>query len=137
MMMKVVKDHEKVSGQMINLSKSFFYLHDRVPTQVGQRLRRWTGIGQGTFPFTYLGCPIFYGRKKKEYFEGLVKKVTSNILSWRNELLSSGGKYILIKHVLQSISIYQISVMNPPKGVVDIIHRIIAKVFWGNYGEYR
>lgn len=25
--------------------------------------------------------------------------------------------------------------MNPPKGVVDIIQKIIAKLFWGNQGE--
>ncbi|XP_015078425.1 uncharacterized protein LOC107022284 [Solanum pennellii] len=32
-------------------------------------------IDMGTFPFTYLGCPIFYGRKTKSHFEELVKKV--------------------------------------------------------------
>lgn len=79
-MMQVLRDYEKVSGQMINLNKSFLYLHEKTPTVVGQRLRRWTGIEQGYFPFTYLGCPIFYGRKKKEYFEGLVKKVHARIM---------------------------------------------------------
>lgn len=72
-MMQVLRDYEKVSGQMINLNKSFLYVHEKTPTVVGQRLRRRTGIKQGHFSFTYLGCPIFYGRKK-EYFEGLVKK---------------------------------------------------------------
>lgn len=73
MMMHILKDYEEVSGQLINLSKSFLYLHDKVPINVGQKLRKWIGIGQGTFPFTYLGCPIFYVRKKKEYFEALIK----------------------------------------------------------------
>lgn len=69
MMMDVLRSYEKVSGQLTNLDKSLFYLHDKVPSVVGQKLRRLTGIGQGSFPFTYLGCSIFYGRKKKEYFE--------------------------------------------------------------------
>lgn len=105
MMMSVLREYERVSGQLINLSKNLLYLHDKVPIQVGQKLRKWTGIGQGSFPFTYLGCPIFYGRKIKENFEGLIKKVTAKILSWKSKLLSTGGKHILVKHVLQSIPI--------------------------------
>lgn len=106
LMMGVLRNYEKVSGQLINLSKSFFYLHEKSPISIGQKLRRWTGIRQGSFPFSYLGCPIFYGRKKKVYFEGMVKKVTSKVLSWKSKLLTSGGKYILVKHVLQSLPIY-------------------------------
>lgn len=63
MMMKVLRNYERVSGQLINLTKSFFYLHDKVPITMGQMLRKWTRIGQGDFPFTYPRCPMFYGRK--------------------------------------------------------------------------
>lgn len=59
---------------MVNLDKSLFYLHEKVPTAVGSQIRRITSIRQGNFPFTYLGCPIFYGRKKKSHFEELIKK---------------------------------------------------------------
>lgn len=115
MMMEVLKRYEIVSGKIINLSKSFFYLHDKAPITMGQKLKKWTGIGQGIFPFTYLGCPIFYGRKKKQYFESLVKKVSSKIHSWKSNLLLAGGKFILIKHMLQSVLIYHMSVMSPQK----------------------
>lgn len=135
MMINVVKEYEKVSGQMVNLTKSFMYLHEKTPIFVGRRLRKLTGIGLGLFPFTYLGCPIFYGRKKKEHFEGLMKKISGRILSWKSRLLTASGKYTLIGHVLQSLPIYLFSVMNPPKGIIDQIYRLIAKFFWGNEGE--
>lgn len=67
-MMKVLRDHEKVSGQMINKSKSFSYLHDKTPLIVAIRLRILSGIRQGNFPFIYLGCPVFYGRKNDTHF---------------------------------------------------------------------
>lgn len=76
-----------------------------------------------------------YGRKQKEYFEGLMKKVTASVHSWKSKLLSFGGKYILVKHVLQSLPIYQLSVMNPPKGVIDFIQTVIAKFFWSSSEE--
>lgn len=56
-------------------------------------------------------------------------------MSWKNKLLTLGGRYVLIKHVLHSLSTYQISVINPPKGVIDNIHRLLARFFWGNFGE--
>ncbi|WMV14216.1 hypothetical protein MTR67_007601 [Solanum verrucosum] len=43
-MMRVLRDYENTSGQMINKAKSFFYLHDKTPLIVAIRLRRLTGI---------------------------------------------------------------------------------------------
>ncbi|XP_049366615.1 uncharacterized protein LOC125831476 [Solanum verrucosum] len=44
-MMKVLSDYEYVSGQLINLSKSFLYLHEKVPIADCSRIRKVTGIG--------------------------------------------------------------------------------------------
>ncbi|KAG5631162.1 hypothetical protein H5410_002879 [Solanum commersonii] len=90
-MVNVVRKYEMVSRQMINLNKSFFYPHDKTPLIVGVRLRRMTGIRHGNFPFTYLGRPVYYGRKKRAYFEELVKKVKNRVLMWHNKWLSYGG----------------------------------------------
>jgi len=67
-MMKVLRGYEKVSGQMVNLDKSLVYLHEKVSIGICSKIRRITGIKQGSFPFTYLGCPIFYGRKNISHF---------------------------------------------------------------------
>lgn len=109
-------------------------MHGKTPTAVGQRLRKIIGIGQGSFPFIYLGCPIFYGRKKKTYFEGLIKKILGRLMTWKNKLLSYGGRYILIAYVLQSMPIYLMFAINPLKRVIEQIHKIFAKFFWGNIG---
>lgn len=62
-MMNVLRSYEEVSGQLINKAKSFFYLHEKSPSIFSIRLRKLKGIKQGDFPFTYLGCPVYYGRK--------------------------------------------------------------------------
>ncbi|KAK4730491.1 hypothetical protein R3W88_023479 [Solanum pinnatisectum] len=63
-MMKILRRFEYVSGQLINLNKSYVYLHEKVPYSVCQRIKRTTGVSQGVFLFTYLGCPIFMGGKR-------------------------------------------------------------------------
>ena len=49
-------------------------------------------------------------------------------------MLSFGGKAVLIKHVLQSMPIYLLSVMAPPKCIIYDIHKIFAKFLW-NFKE--
>lgn len=63
-MMTMLRQYEDVSGQLINLDKSFLCLHEKVPISICHKIRRWTEIRQGKFSFTYLGYLIFYGRKK-------------------------------------------------------------------------
>lgn len=104
----------------------------RWPLRDARRIRRILGVAQGSFPFTYLGSPIFYRRKKKAHPEDLIKKISRRILGWKNMLLSYEGRYILISSVLQSMPIYLMLALNPLKGVTDHIHRILAKFFWGH-----
>ncbi|WMV51732.1 hypothetical protein MTR67_045117 [Solanum verrucosum] len=129
-MMMVLQRYEEVSGQLINMAKSYFYLHEKTPLIFFIRLRKLTGIRQGEFSMTYLGCPVFYGRKKSSYFEDLMRKVARRILSWQNKFLSFGGKFILINHVLQSIPIHLLAALTPPKSVIRKLHQLFAKLFW-------
>ncbi|KAK6791753.1 hypothetical protein RDI58_010834 [Solanum bulbocastanum] len=135
--MTILRDYERTSGQMINKSKSFFYLHDKTLLIVAIRMRQLTCIRQGNFPFVYLGCPVFYGRKVASYFEDLIRKIARRILTWHNRFLLFGGKFVLINHVLQSMPVFLLSAMNPPQKVMEQIHQIFAKFFWGNMGGIR
>lgn len=73
--MTVLRNYEEASGQIINLDKCLVYMHEKVPIVVNNRVKRITGIRQGLFPFTYLVCPIYYGKKNKGHYEELIKKV--------------------------------------------------------------
>lgn len=37
------------------------------------------------FPFTYLGCPIFYKRKQKVYYQQLIQRIATMIQGWRGK----------------------------------------------------
>ncbi|XP_059314688.1 uncharacterized protein LOC132065353 [Lycium ferocissimum] len=125
-------NYEKISYQLDNKDKSSFYLHEKVPVNIVRRVRRKTGMRKCSFPFTYLGCPVFYGRRKIVYYDSLIKKVMNKVMSWQNRMLSFGGRYILIAHVLQTMPVYLLFAMNPLKGVIDQLHKIFAKFFWSN-----
>lgn len=121
-MMSVLWKYEQMSVRLINRNKSFFYLCEKTPVAISNKLRKWTGISQGKFPFIYLGGPIFYRRKKITYFDHIVIKVGRKILGWQNKSLSFGGRYTLISYVLQFMLVHLLPVMNPPKGVINRLH---------------
>lgn len=52
-------------------------------------------------------------------------------------MLTFGGRHTLIKHVLQSLPIYLMYSINPPKGVINQIHKIMIRFFWGSTGALK
>lgn len=88
-------------------------MHHFTSLEVVTKVERITSIGRQNFPFTFLGCPIFYSRKKMDYYQGLISKLLDKLQSWKGKLLSIGGRVVLISHVLQSMPIYLLSVVNP------------------------
>ncbi|KAG5630357.1 hypothetical protein H5410_002074 [Solanum commersonii] len=74
-----------------------------------------TGLLRGKFPFILYWLSYRACQKKENDF---------------GRLLSFGGKVVLINHVLQSLPIYLLSVMTPPKCIIYDIHRIFANFLW-------
>ncbi|KAH0718271.1 hypothetical protein KY285_014302 [Solanum tuberosum] len=133
--MAVLHEYEKVSGQLINKEKSPVYMFSKVATAQLQEVEEITGVGKGTFPFKYLGCPIFHSRKEKVYYNELIKKVKDKLQNWKGRLLSYGGKAVLINSVLQSMPIYLLSALFPTKYTIEEIHKVFARFFWSNKEE--
>ncbi|XP_060183224.1 uncharacterized protein LOC132613196 [Lycium barbarum] len=84
MIMNTLQEYEKVSGQLINKSKSSFYMFSKVSHEVSQQVAIVTGFVRGQFPFTYLGVPITHARKRKVDYTELLKKVKDRFF-WNNK----------------------------------------------------
>lgn len=119
--METLQLYEAQLGQLINKGKSLFYMFNKTVHAI---VHDTTIFIRGSFPLNYLGCPIGHAKKKKVHYSELIKKIQSILQDWKGRLLSFGGKPLLINHVLQSIPIYLLSTINPPKCVIHDIHRI-------------
>ncbi|XP_070021738.1 uncharacterized protein [Nicotiana sylvestris] len=74
LIMQVLNAYEVASGQLVNKTKSVVYLHYLIDMKVVNKVESITGIHRNDFPIIYLGCPIFYARRKLEYYEPLITK---------------------------------------------------------------
>ncbi|XP_075087590.1 uncharacterized protein LOC142169603 [Nicotiana tabacum] len=134
---KVLSKYEHTSGQMINKTKSSFYMHYSVSSMVSNSIGTITGFSKGEFPFTYLGWPIFYTRRRKDCYNDLIKNVKAKLHSWKWKPLSYGGKSTLISSVLRSMPTHILSVIDPPKNVIEHLHKAFARFFWSTKEESR
>ncbi|XP_075088118.1 uncharacterized protein LOC107829005 [Nicotiana tabacum] len=74
LIMQVLNAYEAASGQLVNKTKLAVYLHHLTDMEVVSKVERITGIHRNDFPIIYLGCPIFYARRKLEYYQPLITK---------------------------------------------------------------
>ncbi|XP_070010830.1 uncharacterized protein [Nicotiana sylvestris] len=66
--------YENASGQLVNKTKSVVYLHHLTDMEVVSKVESITGIHRNDFPIIYLGCPIFYARRKLKFYQPLITK---------------------------------------------------------------
>nr|XP_016454202.1 PREDICTED: uncharacterized protein LOC107778457 [Nicotiana tabacum] len=130
--MAVLCDYEKISGQLINKPKSSYYMHSNVATTLVLIVGDITGFAKGAFPFIYLGCTIFYTSKRKDYYDDLIKKTKAKLHSWKEKLLYYGGKATLICSVPKSMAVHLLSILDPPKNILEHLHKLFSRFFWSN-----
>lgn len=71
--MKVLIEYEEMSRQLNNKEKSNFYMFHKVGASLVDQVEH--GFSRDKFPFKYLVCQVFHNRKKKDYYNELIKKV--------------------------------------------------------------
>ncbi|XP_058080640.1 uncharacterized protein LOC131228795 [Magnolia sinica] len=123
--------YQQVSGQKVNIQKSFF-IHSEVmaPSQTAS-IRRELGMRASVDGFTYLGVPISVGHWKKDAFQRIVDVVATRISGWKARLLSMAGRLILVNHVLTSIPVHTITATHVPVYVIHKLESLFANFIWG------
>nr|XP_027120329.1 uncharacterized protein LOC113737276 [Coffea arabica] len=132
-----LSEYEETSGQRVNVSKSSFFLPSGATSEQEQLVTRVLGFHRQCFPFTYLGAPIYKGRRRGVLFDDIVSKMRARLEHWSTKLLSFGGKMVLVRHVLASLPMYLLQVVNPPKAVLTRLGTICNSFLWDNKGERR
>ncbi|XP_071926081.1 uncharacterized protein [Coffea arabica] len=130
-------EYETASGQRVNVNKSSFFLPLRATPDQEQLVTRVLGFRKQAFPFIYLGAPIYKGRRRGVLFDDILSRMRDRLGHWSTKLLSFGGKLVLARHVLASLPMYLLQVLNTPKVVLTQLGKICNSFLWDNKGERR
>ncbi|XP_074317829.1 receptor-like protein 6 [Silene latifolia] len=94
------KEFEFVSGQMINLNKSFLKFSPNAPSDFRSHLSSILKMTTTSSFGNYLGVPVDIPRKRSQAFHPLLDKLTTRIASWSSLHLSQPCKLIVISAIL-------------------------------------
>ncbi|XP_070029459.1 uncharacterized protein [Nicotiana sylvestris] len=133
LMMLNLKIYEETSGQLRNKEKSSFLVAPKASQNFIEEIKMMTSFQYKYFPVTYLGAPIYVERKKVCYFNDMITKVTNRVQVWNNKLIFAGGRAILVKSVLYSLSMHIMAAIDPPKTTLNHIEKVISNFFWGEF----
>ena len=124
---KLFECYKKASGQIFNMEKSsMFFSSSTKPDQVAM-IKQIFQLNVVSKHEKYMGLPSMIGRRTKSFFNEIKLKVLSKITSWKQKLISCGGKEILIKAVAQAVPTYAMSVFKLPLGLCNDMQGAIAK----------
>jgi hypothetical protein len=110
------------SGLVINAQKSVF-LHSGVPLETLRTIQDILlfSCKELALGFKYLGYVLKPDSYKTEDWQWLIDKYESRITHWSNKWLSLGGRFVLIKAVLESQPVYWMALAHIS---IVVLHRI-------------
>jgi hypothetical protein len=121
---------EDVSGLKVNFNKSLLTGINVSDSWLSEAALAMN-CRVGTFPFVYLGLPIGGDSRKLEFWRPMLNSIQSRLSNWKSKFLSFGGRLILLKFVLSSLSVYFLSFFKAPTGIISSIESILKKKLGG------
>lgn len=119
----------KMSGQRASPEKSKLWFSKATPLAQIRSVLHIFRAGFADNSESYLGGPVDVFRPSS--FNPLPQKFDNRLHAWKAKLLSPAGKMVLLKSVLESLSIYPMSTTLIHKSVLDRIRSKCVQFFWG------
>jgi hypothetical protein len=91
----------------------------------------------GAVPFNYLGVPIFNGKPKVCYLQAIADKIKLKLSAWKASLLSMAGRVQLVKAVIQSMMVYNITLYSWPVSLIKEVEKNIRNFIWSGDPDKR
>jgi hypothetical protein len=129
---RILNTYCRASGQLVSTAKSTIFFSPN--TEVAERESICVKLDIMTEALTdkYLGLPAMVGADRTDCFQFLVDRVCKRINGWKEKILSSGGKEVLLKAIAQAIPSYAMLGFKIPKQICKGITTAISNFWWGD-----
>ncbi|XP_026399021.1 uncharacterized protein LOC113294858 [Papaver somniferum] len=132
---QVIKDYLQkyclASGQEINFDKSGILFSRKIPEHMKALLANILEIKSRDLGEKYLGTPTVFQASKIQTHMGILQAVDARISIWLHKLLSQAAITTLIKHIGQTIPLFQMRAFCIPKHLCKQMDSHLCKFWWG------
>ncbi|GJW43787.1 RNA-directed DNA polymerase, eukaryota, reverse transcriptase zinc-binding domain protein [Tanacetum coccineum] len=131
--MQVLRCFSLLSGLSINIKKSHL-LGVGIPIPFVEEAASMLGCSVMKTPFKYLGVLVGGNSSLVKFWDETINKIKMRLSKWKLKTLSVGGRYTLIKSVLGSTPIYNMSLYKVPKAALNSMETM-RRNFFNGIGE--
>jgi hypothetical protein len=128
----ILDDYCQASGQLVSTAKSSIFFSPNTAVEERATICTILDIMTEALNDKYLGLPAMVGVDRTDSFQFLVDRVCKRISGWKEKILSSGGKEVLLKAIVQAIPAYVMSVFKIPKQICKGITTAMSNFWWGD-----
>jgi hypothetical protein len=129
---EILEKYCLASGQQVNLDKYSVFFGKGCLEAIRQSVKVTLQVPNETLNEKYLGMPSDVGRSLNGAFKYLRDRVWKRIQGWIEQMLSVGGKDMLIKSIVQAIPTFSMSCFKLPRGLCIHINSLIRNFWWGS-----
>ena len=133
--LQILKDYERASGQQINFLKSSLQFGHKVPYAARLEVQQVLGITTIGGMGTYLEIPESLGVSKTQVFGFLNERVNNKVYNWTVRFITKGGKEVLIKAVASPMPTHVMSCFRLPKTVTKKLTSTVSHFWLGGSGN--
>lgn len=126
----ILRLFELCSGLKVNFNKSTLFSINAEEEFVG-RAMSILHCKSGSVPFSYLGIPVGANPGRLSTWTPLLDLFRRKLSSWKNNVLSFGGRIILLKSVISSLPIYFFSFYLAPVTIIKKLRSLQIRFIWG------
>lgn len=110
----ILDNYCSMSGQLVNFNKSATYFSKSAYQLRCKNLSTMLGVRIMNESERYLGNPILFKRNKNLCFDTFILKIRKKTRPWQVNVLSQAGRNTLLKSVVSSLSVYDMSALQLP-----------------------
>lgn len=116
---------------MVSFQKSSLCFSPNMSRALVENIKNVFGIEVVECHSKYLGLPSSISRNKRGIFSPICTKVSVVVARWKDKLILTVEKEVLIKSMAQAIPNYTMSLFKLPKGTIEDIHALYRNFWWG------
>ncbi|KAF7831916.1 ribonuclease H [Senna tora] len=128
---QVLDFYAKLAGQVLNNDKSYVIFSPNTSRNLKNSMASIMAANITNKLGKYLGVFVDDQPRNNMAFRDLVNKVELKLSGWKAKLLSQAARLTLIKSVLQSTPIYQLSVLDLPNKYSNLLDSASTNFYWG------
>ena len=121
--MEIMEAFGDATGLRINMTKSTVATIRCAGLDMEEVLREFSGA-RVNFPIQYLGLPLNLGRIRMVHLQYIQDRAEGKIAGWQGKLITVAGRKELIRSVVTSLPVYQITAIQPPKKFIKELDKL-------------